>query len=102
MSQHVVKGHSTEIEPALRFLSNFAYIDCLYYRNLKFEIKMRGAHARLGATAPCLFHINPYKIKGATAPCLFHINPYNSTMIIVTIACNIHVFDDCFLLNTEN
>ena len=40
---------------------------------------------------------------GATAPCLFHINVYNSTKIIVTIACKIHVFDNyCFLLNTDN
>ena len=35
----------------------------------------------------------PYVRLGATAPCLFHMNPYNCLD-----ACS----DDCFLLNTEN
>jgi len=40
----------------------------------------------------------PYARLGATAHCLHHINPYNSTMIVLKI----HVSDDCVLLNTEN
>ena len=53
---------------------------------------MRGPHVRLGATELCLYHIKPYNSTTGAM----------STMIMVTIVCQIHVSDDCFLLNTEN
>ena len=59
--------------------------DSLYYRNLIFEIKMRGRHVRLGTTASCLYPINPYD-STMSHDCLL-----NSRLIL----------DVCFLFYTE-
>ena len=58
-------------------------------------IQLRSFHWNRTCTGP---HVHLW----ATEPRLYPINPYNSAMIIVTIACLIHVSHDCFLFYTEN
>ena len=56
-------------------------IDCLHYRNLNLEVKMRGPHVRLRATAPCLSHIYPYKFTFPTIA--FLLNTENWPIFIL-------------------
>ena len=57
----IPQGHSTEIEPALPDIFQTLPIDC-------FGIKVNGPHFRLGATAPCLYPINPYEAMTSAIP----------------------------------
>ena len=65
------QGHSTEIEPALRFLSNFVYW-LFILKEFKFWNKNEGS---------------PSSFRSNSTLVIPHKPTYNSTMIIVTIAC---------------
>ena len=59
-------------------------IDCLYYRNFNFEIKKKGPHVCLGATASCLYPIKLILIK------------YHSTVIILNTCSHDCLLYSCF------